>query len=583
MFVQWATRCLPGFSILALLVLLLGASDAVPGPWRDPTKGKSDSPELNLAQKIFILYSILVHLNTLLFTGRLSWALSYAFAETSKVLKRRDHSLSGAWKQSGSLDDPFSTAMNKKSPRVSVAEVAEEVTHAIIIPNYNEDIDTLRETLNVLARHPRARSQYEIYLAMEQKEVWAAEKAEKLLCSFEKSFALIEPTFHPTGLPSEIAGKSSNVAFAARHIAQIHQAELKAGTCDVIITVMDADTNLWQDYFTEIRRLHYAHPTTSNRTLYSCPIIFDRNSNDSPILVRCADLLWSFAGLSTMYPGSTVSIPTSVYSLPLTLASTVGGWDSDPTSIGEDMHMMLKCYFETNGDLVSQVVHAPASQCNVSSEITRPGLRRKLDTCVARYRQALRHMWGALDTGFAARNTLRSVKSSDWRCLLLRPRHLGLMHLLWEAHFLPCHFTILLLFSMIYEQTARYTAPHMATPLHPAITFTFTLTALIRALSFIWMNICISLYNRWYKLCLDTRKHDTQLNSFSVNTGLSEGSGFSDRTPWYRLTFLLERIAFPIAGTVFGAVPTIHAVFMHFRTDRLVYRVSKKPAFVVAV
>lgn len=74
---------------------------------------------------------------------------------------------------------------------------------------------------------------------MEQKEVWAAEKAEKLVCSFEKSFALIQPTFHPMGLPSEIAGKSSNVAFAARHIAQIHQAELEAGACDVIITVMD--------------------------------------------------------------------------------------------------------------------------------------------------------------------------------------------------------------------------------------------------------------------------------------------------------------------------------------------------------
>ncbi|KAL4750063.1 hypothetical protein BDW72DRAFT_213611 [Aspergillus terricola var. indicus] len=579
MFVQWATRCLPGFSILALLVLLLSATDVIPGPWRDPARDKFDRPALNLAQKIFILYSILVHLNTLLFTGRLSWALSYAFAQTSRVLKRRDHSPSGASKQSGPLDDLFSTAPYKESSRVPVAERAEEVTHAIIIPNYNEDVGTLRETLDVLARHPRARSQYEIYLAMEEKEAWAAEKAEELVCSFEKSFALIQPTFHPTGLPSEIAGKSSNVAFAARHITQVHQADLEADTCDVIITVMDADTNLWQDYFTEIRRLHYAHPTTSNRTLYSCPIIFDRNSNDSPILVRCADLLWSFAGLSTMYPGSTVSIPTSVYSLPLTLASTVGGWDSDPTSIGEDMHMMLKCYFETNGNLVSQVVHAPASQCNVSSEITRPGLRRELDTCVARYRQALRHMWGALDTGFAARNSLRSVRSNDWRCLLLRPRHLALMHLLWEAHFLPCHFTILLLFSMIYGQTAPYTAA----PLHPAMAFTFTLTAFIRALSFIWMNICIALYNRWYKLCLDTRKQDTQLNSFRLESGLEEGSGFSDRTPWYCLTFLLERIAFPIAGTVFGTVPTIHAVFMHFRTDRLVYRVSKKPSFGVAV
>lgn len=331
-----------------------------------------------------------------------------------------------------------------------------------------------------------------------------------------------------------------------------------------------ADTNLLQDYFNEIRRLHYAHITEAERTLYSCPIIFDRNSNDSPILVRCADLLWSFAGLSTMYPHSTVSIPTSVYSLPLVLAHRVGGWDSDPTSIGEDMHMMLKCYFETNGSLISRVVHTPASQCNVSSDLPHPGFRRSLDTCVARYRQALRHMWGALDSGFATRNTVSSIRFS-WRCLLLKPRHIALMHLLWEAHFLPCHFTILLIFSMVYEQLASFTQ----TPLHPYITFTFQFTGFLRFASFVWMNICISLYNRWYAVCLQTRRNDTiQLHGGDVNN-----AGFSDRRPWYRWTFLFERIVFPIAGTVFGAVPTIHAVFMHFWTDRLVYRVSKKPAF----
>lgn len=424
---------------------------------------------------------------------------------------------------------------------------------------------------------------------MEQKEAGAAEKAEKLVSLYENSFALVQPTFHPPGLPLEIAGKSSNVAFAARCIGQVHRAELGSGSCNVIITVMDgecchaymvlsymvqfltcpADTNLLQDYFTEIRRLHYAHITEADRTLYSCPIIFDRNSNDSPILVRCADLLWSFAGLSTMYPHSTVSIPTSVYSLPLVLADRVGGWDSDPTSIGEDMHMMLKCYFKTSGSLISRVVHTPASQCNVSSDLPRPGFRRSMDTCVARYRQALRHMWGALDSGFATRNTVSWVRFS-WRCLLPKPRHIALMHLLWEAHFLPCHFTILLIFSMVYEQLASFTQ----TPLHPYITFTFQLTGFLRFASFVWMNICISLYNRWYAVCLQTRRNDTaQLRGGDVN------AGFSDRRPWYRLTFLCERIIFPIAGTVFGAVPTIHAVFMHFWTDRLVYRVSKKPAF----
>ncbi|KAL4923436.1 glycosyltransferase family 2 protein [Aspergillus undulatus] len=578
MFAQWVSRCLPGLSIIALLfLLLLSSPDVVFAPWRSSPRDKAPEshPVMNLAQKIFIVYTILVHLNTLLFTGRLSWALVHVLDQTSKVMKRRTDQYMSASEPSSPVAE-VSTALDMKdakraATRLWVAEVAEtvgEVTHAIILPNYKEDVDTLRCTLDVLASHPRARTQYEVYLAMEQKETSAADKAEGLVSSYGKSFALIQATFHPADVPSEIAGKSSNVAFAARHIGQVHQAELESGTCNVVITVMDADTNLWQDYFTEICRMHYMHPTTANRTLYSCPIIFDRNSNDSPVFVRCADLLWSFAGLSTMYPRSTVSIPTSVYSLPLALATNVGGWDSDPTSIGEDMHMMLKCYFRTNGNLVSRVIHAPASQCNVSSDLPRPGFRRTLDTCVARYRQALRHMWGALDSGFAARNTIREARLS-WRSFLLKPRHLALMHLLWEAHFLPCHFTILLLFSIAYEQ--------IAPSLNPWMIFTFQVTGLVRFLSFVAMNVNISLYNRWYKVCLQTRRNDAA----QIPHGLDAG-GFSDRSAWYSLPFLLERIAFPIAGTVFGAIPTVHAVFMHFATEKLAYRVSKKPAFGVA-
>lgn len=39
---------------------------------------------------------------------------------------------------------------------------AESVVHAIIVPNYKEEMDTLRETLEVLASHPQAREVYDV-------------------------------------------------------------------------------------------------------------------------------------------------------------------------------------------------------------------------------------------------------------------------------------------------------------------------------------------------------------------------------------------------------------------------------------
>ncbi|OJJ49028.1 hypothetical protein ASPZODRAFT_13765 [Penicilliopsis zonata CBS 506.65] len=571
---RWFSRCLPGFSILALLLLMLVAfSDSFtllpwPGVLPYPVVGGRVQ---SIAREIFVVYALLVHLNMFAFTLRLSWSLFRVTEETRKALQRR------SWHAPGSSSSlplplpPYSAEQEVQLDRTRRVDEADEleVVHAIILPNYCEDHHTLRTTLNVLASHPRASTQYEIYLAMEQKEQGAAEKAAMLVSAFEKAFHRIYTTFHPANLQGEIAGKSSNVSFAASRVVEVHRMELNTNTCDVIITVMDSDTHLSQDYFTEIRRLHFEHLAEADRSFYSCPIIFDRNSHETPILVRCADLLWGFAGLSTMYPGAPISIPTSVYSLPLTLAEKVGGWDSDPTAIGEDMHMLLKCYFGTMGNIISRTVFIPASQCNISSDRAR-GWRRTLDTCNARYKQALRHMWGALDTGFAIRNSatppLGPKTSRRTACLFaFRPRHLALLSLLFEAHFLPCHGVIIMLFSVLY------TLYHPTSQLSPLLARTFRVTDLLRTACFLWMNVCLALYERWHALCLSARMKDMMLANLN-------DTGFSRRT-WWHTKYLCERVCFPVAGTLYGAIPTLQAVFSHFWTDRLVYRVSKKPTF----
>lgn len=82
-----------------------------------------------------------------------------------------------------------------------------------------------------------------MYLAMEQKENISRDKAGHLISMFEKCFLHIRSTFHPSGVQGEIAGKSSNVACAARHIVEIHRNELKLDCCNVVVTVMDGRTS----------------------------------------------------------------------------------------------------------------------------------------------------------------------------------------------------------------------------------------------------------------------------------------------------------------------------------------------------
>lgn len=169
--------------------------------------------------------------------------------------------------------------------------------------------------------------------------------------------------------------------------------------------------------------MHLSYDETATETLYSAPIIFDRNAHNVPAIVRVADILWCAAGLSGLYQGSTIAPPTSVYSLPLVLVDRVGGWDCDSEAIGEDLHMYLKCFFALNGNLTTRTILSPVSQSNVIAEGKGSGIRGIARDMRARYRQALRHMWGALDTGFALRQAFKLWQERKHTLRAFRPLH----------------------------------------------------------------------------------------------------------------------------------------------------------------
>ncbi|KAI2695030.1 hypothetical protein CBS147332_9464 [Penicillium roqueforti] len=124
---------------------------------------------LPLTQKIIIGMSLFVHLNAFYFAIRLFFALLKTPRESKKALQRR-HSTTP---KSVDTEDAFEAEL---AGNVSLSVLGgtqfeaeskylvnnQEVVHAIILPNYKENFDTLWTTLYVLASHPRAASQYEV-------------------------------------------------------------------------------------------------------------------------------------------------------------------------------------------------------------------------------------------------------------------------------------------------------------------------------------------------------------------------------------------------------------------------------------
>lgn len=200
MVLRWASRCLPGFSVLALMLLLVAAFPVtIHFPWRTgpdlaapkpmATSHSEQHEHLTFAQKIFIGYLLFVHLNMLAFSLRLSFSLLSLWYQARSVLHRtrsdnykRNHlvenstvtvksdiissecseesllSMSTDFEPKHAADDVLSS----KSQLYSSVKSSDELIHAIIVPNYREDFHTLFTTLSVLASHELAKSQYEV-------------------------------------------------------------------------------------------------------------------------------------------------------------------------------------------------------------------------------------------------------------------------------------------------------------------------------------------------------------------------------------------------------------------------------------
>lgn len=352
--------------------------------------------------------------------------------------------------------------------------------------------------------------------------------------------------------------------------------------------------------------MHLAHPDTASTTLYSCPVIFDRNAHTVPALVRVADILWCAAGMSGLYTGSTTAPPTSVYALPLQLADRVGGWDADAEAIGEDLHMYIKCFFALNGNLTCRIVMAPVSQSNVTAG-KGGGIRGVFEDVCARYNQAIRHMWGALDTGFAMRKFAEVIRERKHTSRAFRPLHkdtgeasdfyvpdnqttdetqdgpnaggiysdvtqdtlkdinytrMFLMgHRLFEAHFLPAHMTILVLSSALYLWVIE------GRPDTYNLAWTFTLSNVLRTAGFLLVAIWLYMYETLHQTCVDARESEMQ------SAGLASGMCFSRRAlknNWK------DYLMVPLVAPLFGAIPSAQVVICHFWTQDLVYTVSGK-------
>jgi hypothetical protein len=298
----------------------------------------------------------------------------------------------------------------------------DDVHHLIIIPTYKESVDKLRATLGKLAESEVALEKLLVVVAMEEADQGAPERFAILQREFGHSFLAMVGTRHPSDIPGEVRGKSSNEAWAAHEAKRLFCDEMGFELDHMTVTSCDADTLFHPRYFSALT-YEFAVRPRRYRLFWQGPIFYYNNVWDVPAPLRIQNSLGGINHLAKLVRKYTVLFPQSTYSLSMRMCHDVGYWDVDV--VPEDWHMFLKCFFQLNGEPDVQPILLPVGNDGVRAL----SYRR---TFWEHYQQARRHAWGCTDIPYAIKQFFRHPEIPFLR-RLRRTYSLMENHVLWSA------------------------------------------------------------------------------------------------------------------------------------------------------
>jgi len=295
-----------------------------------------------------------------------------------------------------------------------------KVHHVIIIAEYKERFALLRKTLKNLALQDFPHNKISVILATEKRDPRAQAKGRVLKEEFKDKFAHFWVTHHQLS-PGEVAGKSSNMAWAGKFACQKLK-DLGFDLENVTVTSCDADVLLHPKYFSYLSFAFLSDPHRRYH-FYQAAILFYSNIWQIPLPGRVLNTIGSILNLSLLSQGARL-INFSTYSLSLQTVKEVGFWGVDV--IPEDYHLFFKTYFK-KGEKVKVVpiflpVLAQAAQA-----------KGFWQTMINQFEQHKRWAWGVSDVPRVLKNYFLSTNIPFWD-KTIRLAMLLEQHLLWPTN-----------------------------------------------------------------------------------------------------------------------------------------------------
>lgn len=260
-----------------------------------------------------------------------------------------------------------------------------KINHVVIIPNYKESLNKLRQTIISMASQTLPTKQIFVVLGMEKREEDAIKKAKSLIKEFKNSFGDIFATYHPD-IDGEIKGKSSNESYASK-IA--YQKLIKTGRIDInfaTVSSVDADSIFDSQYFSYLSYKFLTDDKRYNKFWQSANVNHN-NFWTVPAPIRIIAFFGSLWRTALLVQKDRL-ISNSTYSLSFSLLKQIGFWDTDV--IPEDYRIFFKAFYKLQGKVWIEPIFLKTSMDAPLSSSYIKSLKNK-------YQQERRWSWGVSD------------------------------------------------------------------------------------------------------------------------------------------------------------------------------------------
>lgn len=294
-----------------------------------------------------------------------------------------------------------------------------DVYNAVIIPTYNETLEVLDPTVDLLSKGSYDPKRMIVIIAYEERGGATTEDPVlEVQRRYSESFYAMLVVKHPSDLPDEVVGKGANITFAGKYLKDY--AERQGILSDnIIVTTLDADNHPHKEYFSYVTYEYLVSPVPQNISLQPMSIYIN-NIWDVPAPMRVlatANSIWNI--VISQRPHALKNFAAHSQSL----ASLIDTDFWSKLTIVEDGHQYWRSYFRFDGHYSVVPIFVPIYQSVVLSETYRTTLK-------AQFIQIRRWAYGASDIPYVAERIFtkkRTIPFWDgfWKFLLLFEGHVS--------------------------------------------------------------------------------------------------------------------------------------------------------------